>query len=386
MVTCVSILGSTGSIGRQSLDIISRMPNVKVAALTGGTNYELMAQQVRKFKPELAVMADFASMAQLADILSHDDLPTEFSYGEEGLIDAATIPEVDCVITAVVGMVGLKPTLAAIRARKRIGLANKETLVCAGELVMDEAEKHGVEIIPVDSEHSAIFQCLMGNTDRREVKRLILTCSGGPFFGKTREELQQVTKADALKHPNWKMGAKITIDCATLMNKGLEVIEAMRLYDMPLEQVDVVIHRQSIVHSMVEFVDGAVMAQMGAPDMRLPIQLALTYPERADCPVDALDLTTCGPLTFAHPDLERFPCLALAFACAKKGGTACPAMNGANEEAVAMYLRDEIGFYDIYRLVSAAVDAVPFIPNPTLEQILETDRLAREAVRTLSKS
>ena len=386
MVKKVSILGSTGSIGRQSLDIISRMPDVKVAALTGGTNYELMAQQVRQFKPELAVMADFASMAQLADILSHDDLPTAFSYGEEGLIDAATIPEVDCVITAVVGMVGLKPTLAAIRAGKRIGLANKETLVCAGELVMAEAEKYGVEIIPVDSEHSAIFQCLMGNTDRREVKRLILTCSGGPFYNKTPEELKTVTKADALKHPNWKMGAKITIDCATLMNKGLEVIEAMRLYRMPLEQVSVLVHRQSIVHSMVEFVDGAVMAQLGAPDMRLPIQLALTYPERMDCPVDPLDLTTCGALTFTHPDLERFPCLQLAFDCARKGGTACPAMNGANEEAVAMYLRDEIGFYDIYRLVSAAVEAVPFIQNPTLEQILETDRLAREAVRTLSKN
>ena len=386
MVKAVSILGSTGSIGRQTLDIISRMPDVKVVALTGGTNYELMAQQVRQFKPELAVMADFASMAQLADILSYDDLPTAFSYGEEGLIDAATIPEVDCVITAVVGMVGLKPTLAAIRAGKRIGLANKETLVCAGELVMAEAEKYGVEIIPVDSEHSAIFQCLMGNTDRREVKRLILTCSGGPFYNKTPEELKTVTKADALKHPNWKMGAKITIDCATLMNKGLEGIEAMRLYRMPLEQVSVLVHRQSIVHSMVEFVDGAVMAQLGAPDMRLPIQLALTYPERMDCPVDPLDLTTCGALTFTHPDLERFPCLQLAFDCAKRGGTACPAMNGANEEAVAMYLRDEIGFYDIYRLVSAAVDAVPFIQNPTLEQILETDRLAREAVRTLSKN
>ena len=223
----------------------------------------------------------------------------------------------------------------------------------------------------------------MGNHDRREVKRLILTCSGGPFYGKTPEELKTVTKADALKHPNWKMGAKITIDCATLMNKGLEVIEAMRLYRMPIEKVSVLVHRQSIVHSMVEFVDGAVMAQLGAPDMRLPIQLALTYPERMDCPVDALDLTTCGALTFVHPDLERFPCLALAYACGKKGGTACPAMNGANEEAVAMYLRDEIGFYDIYRLVSAAVEAVPFIQNPTLEQILEADRLAREAVRKL---
>ena len=385
MVKTVSILGSTGSIGRQSLDIISRMPDVKVAALTGGTNYELMAQQVRKFKPELAVMADFASFESLQQLLMEDDLPTEFSYGEAGLIDAATIPEVDCVITAVVGMVGLKPTLAAIRAGKRIGLANKETLVCAGELVMAEAEKHGVEIIPVDSEHSAIFQCLMGNTDRREVRRLILTCSGGPFYNKSPEELKTVTKADALKHPNWKMGAKITIDCATLMNKGLEVIEAMRLYRMPIEQVDVVVHRQSIVHSMVEFVDGAVMAQMGAPDMRLPIQLALTYPERMECPVDGLDLLTCGPLTFTKPDMENFPCLALAYRCGKQGGTACPVMNGANEEAVAMYLRDEIGFYDIYRLVSAAVDAVPFIQNPTLEEILESDRLAREMVRKLAK-
>ena len=383
MVKNVSILGSTGSIGRQSLDIISRMSDVKVVALTGGTNYELMAEQVRKFRPELVVMADFASFESLQQLLLEDDLPTEFSYGEEGLIDAATIPEVDCVITAVVGMVGLKPTLAAIRAGKRIGLANKETLVCAGELVMAEAEKQGVEIIPVDSEHSAIFQCLMGNNDRREVKRLILTCSGGPFYGKTPEELKTVTKADALKHPNWKMGAKITIDCATLMNKGLEVIEAMRLYRMPIEKVSVLVHRQSIVHSMVEFVDGAVMAQLGAPDMRLPIQLALTYPQRLDCPVDALDLTTCGALTFVHPDLERFPCLALAYECGKKGGTACPAMNGANEEAVAMYLREEIGFYDIYRLVSAAVEAVPFIQNPTLEQILEADRLAREAVRKL---
>ncbi len=383
MVKTVSILGSTGSIGRQSLDIISRMEGIRVAALTAGSSVEIMAEQCRRFRPELAVMATEEAADKLKKALSGLDI--RISWGEAGLIEAATIPEVDCVITAVVGMVGLNPTLAAIRAGKRIGLANKETLVCAGELVMDEAEKYGVEIIPVDSEHSAIFQCLMGNTDRREVKRLILTCSGGPFYNKTPEELKTVTRADALKHPNWKMGAKITIDCATLMNKGLEVIEAMRLYRMPLEKVSVLVHRQSIVHSMVEFVDGAVMAQLGAPDMRLPIQLALTYPARLDCPVDALDLTTCGALTFAHPDLERFPCLQLAFDCAKKGGSACPAMNGANEEAVAMYLRDEIGFYDIYRLVSAAVEAVPFIQNPTLEQILETDRLAREAVRTLSE-
>ena len=383
MVKYVSILGSTGSIGRQSLDIISRLTDVKVAALTAGTSVDMMAQQCRDFLPELAVMATREAALELAREIK--DLPIRVNWGEEGLIEAATVPKADCVITAVVGMVGLKPTLAAIRAGKRIGLANKETLVCAGELVMDEAEKCGTEIIPVDSEHSAIFQCLMGSGDKKEVKRLILTCSGGPFFGKTHEELQKVTKADALKHPNWKMGAKITIDCSTLMNKGLEVIEAMRLYRMPLEKVDVVIHRQSIVHSMVEFVDGAVMAQMGTPDMRLPIQLALTYPERIPCPVDGLDLLTCGSLTFSKPDLENFPCLALAYRCAKLGGTACPVMNGANEEAVAMYLRDEIGFYDIYRLVSSAVDQVPFIQNPTLEEILESDRQSREAVRKLAK-
>lgn len=383
MVNYVSILGSTGSIGRQSLDIISRLTDVKVAALTAGTSVDMMAQQCRDFLPELAVMATREAALELAREIK--DLPIRVNWGEEGLIEAATVPKADCVITAVVGMVGLKPTLAAIRAGKRIGLANKETLVCAGELVMDEAEKCGTEIIPVDSEHSAIFQCLMGSGDKKEVKRLILTCSGGPFFGKTHEELQKVTKADALKHPNWKMGAKITIDCSTLMNKGLEVIEAMRLYRMPLEKVDVVIHRQSIVHSMVEFVDGAVMAQMGTPDMRLPIQLALTYPERIPCPVDGLDLLTCGALTFSKPDLENFPCLALAYRCAKLGGTACPVMNGANEEAVAMYLRDEIGFYDIYRLVSSAVDMVPFIQNPTLEEILESDRQARAAVRKLAK-
>ena len=378
MVKCVSILGSTGSIGRQSLDIISHLPDVKVAALTAGTSVERMAEQCREFLPELAVMATQEAAQQLKNEIS--DLPVRVSFGEEGLIEAATIASADCVITAVVGMVGLKPTLAAIRAGKRIGLANKETMVCAGELVMAEARKYGVEIIPVDSEHSAIFQCLMGCEDPKEIKRLVLTCSGGPFFGMNKEQLQHVTKADALKHPNWKMGAKITIDCATLMNKGLEVIEAMRLYEMPIDQVDVVIHRQSIIHSMVEFVDGAVMAQMGAPDMRLPIQLALTYPQRTVCPVDPLDLLKCGPLTFSAPDLECFPCLALAMECAQKGGTACPVMNGANEEAVAKFLRDEIGFYDIYRLVRHAVDTVPFIQNPTLDEILEADRLARICV------
>lgn len=256
--------------------------------------------------------------------------------------------------------------------------------MCAGELVMAEAEKYHTEIIPVDSEHSAIFQCLMGSRDKTEVKKILLTCSGGPFFGKTREELKSVTKADALRHPNWKMGAKITIDCSTLMNKGLEVIEAMRLYDVPLEQIQVLIHRQSIVHSMVEFVDGAVMAQMGAPDMRLPIQLALTYPQRTACPVDPLDLTAV-PLTFSHPDLEAFPCLQLAMDAAKQGGTTCAVMNGANEEAVAMFLDDKIGFYDIYDLVRGAMTAIEPIQNPTLEQILDADAAARAYVRSNAK-
>ncbi len=379
MVNCVSVLGSTGSIGRQSLDVISRLGGVRVAALTAGSSVQVMAQQCRQFRPRLAVMATQQAAQALAQELRGQQI--EIAWGEDGLIQAATLPEADCVITAVVGMVGLKPTLAAIRAKKRIGLANKETLVCAGELVMAEAEKYGAQIVPVDSEHSAIFQCLMGCGDRKEVHKILLTCSGGPFFGMEAEQLRRVTKADALKHPNWKMGPKITVDCATLMNKGLEVIEAMRLYRVPLEQVEVLIHRQSIVHSLVEFADGAVMAQLGTPDMRLPIQLALTYPERVESPVERLDLTKCAALTFCHPDYEKFPCLALARDCAKRGGTACPAMNGANEEAVALFLADKIGFYDIYRLVAQAVEQVPFIQNPTLEEILEADRLARLAVR-----
>ena len=378
MVKCVSILGSTGSVGRQSLDIIDHL-QIPVAALTAGTNVQRMAQQCRKYRPSLAVMATQEAAEALQQQIS--DLPIRVAWGEEGLIEAAAVPQADCVITAIVGMLGLKPTLAAIKEKKRIGLANKETLVCAGELVMSEAKKYGAEIVPVDSEHSAIFQCLMPSLDCRQVKRIILTCSGGPFFGLTKQQLMKVTKDDALRHPTWKMGAKITIDCATLMNKGLEVIEAMRLYGLPLEQVDVVIHRQSIVHSMVEFSDGAVMAQLGAPDMRLPIQLAMTYPERCDSPVDKLDLLNCPPLSFTAPDMDAFPCLALARACAKAGGTACPVMNGANEEAVALYLQDKISFYDIYDLVSNAVDQVPFIGEPNLEQILEADRLARRSVK-----
>lgn len=377
MVNCVSILGSTGSIGRQSLDIVAHL-NIPVAALTAGTNVERMAAQCRRFRPKLAVMATYEAALSLQEQLS--DLDIAVSWGEEGLIRAAEHPDADCVITAVVGMLGLKPTLSAIAAGKRIGLANKETLVCAGELVMEQAKLHGVQIIPVDSEHSAIFQCLMPSLNCRQVRRLILTCSGGPFYGMSLEQLKKVTKADALRHPTWKMGAKITIDCATLMNKGLELIEAMRLYDLPVEKVDVLIHRQSIVHSLVEYDDGAVMAQLGVPDMRLPIQLAMTYPDRTSCPVERLDLTTCGSLSFAQPDMQAFPCLALARKCAKLGGTACAVMNGANEAAVALYLEDRIGFYDIYRLVSQAVDTVDFIARPSLEQILEADRQARAYV------
>lgn len=379
MIKCVCILGSTGSIGRQSLDVVRMYPQIRVGALTAGSSIARLAEQCREFRPELAVVATKEGADELKQAIR--DLPTRVLWGEEGLLAAATLEEADCVITAVVGMLGLKPTLAAIRAGKRIGLANKETLVCAGELVMAQAKQWGTEIVPVDSEHSAIFQCLMGCGDRREVRRLLLTCSGGPFFGMDREALSTVTKADALKHPNWKMGPKITIDCATLMNKGLEVIEAMRLYDLPLEQVDVLIHRQSIVHSLVEFNDGAIMAQLGTPDMRLPIQLAMTYPERLPSPVDRLDLTQCAALTFVKPDLEAFPCLALARDCARRGGNLCAAMNGANEEAVAMFLRDEIGFYDIYRLVQKAVEETPFLSAPALEEILETDRLARLSVK-----
>ena len=378
MTKYLSVLGSTGSIGRQTLEVVELMPEIKVVALTAGGNVQRMLEQCRKFKPELAVMAEEAAAAELKKALGSE--PIRVLWGMEGLIAAAEYEKADTVVTAVVGMLGLRPTLAAIRRKKRIALANKETLVCAGELVMQQAREYGAEIIPVDSEHSAIFQCLMGSRGKEEVRRLILTCSGGPFFGKSQEELAKVTKADALRHPNWKMGNKITIDCATLMNKGLEVIEAMRLYDLPLGQVDVVIHRQSIVHSLVEFRDGAVMAQLGTPDMRVPIRLALTYPHRGENPAEPLDLLSCGALTFQKPDEEAFPCLALAKEAANRGGTACSVMNGANEAAVALYLREEIGFYDIPRLVRRAMDAVPFVENPDLNEILEADRAARKAV------
>ena len=377
MTNKLSILGSTGSIGRQTLDVAEQM-GLSVAALTAHSSVERMEEQVRQFKPRLAVLTDASAAKDLAVRIADTD--TRVLGGFDALEDAATAEEADTVVTAVVGMVGLKPTLAAIREKKRIALANKETLVCAGRLVMDAADRYGTEIIPVDSEHSAIIQCLQGCADRREIKRLILTCSGGPFYGMTREEAAGMTRADALKHPNWKMGPKITVDCATLMNKGLEVIEAMRLYRLPLEQVDVVIHRQSIVHSFVEYNDGAVLAQLGTPDMRLPIRYAMTYPERGDNPAEPLDLLSCPPLTFAAPDRVVFPCLRLAEEAATEGGTACAILNGANEEAVRLFLNDQIGFYDIPRLVAEARAKVPVVHDPSLEDILAADAAARRSV------
>ena len=377
MTNVVSILGSTGSIGRQTLDVAESL-GVRVAALTANCDVARMTEQCRKYKPALAVMMDGQKARELKDSLV--DMNIRVASGMEGLIEAAQLPDADTVVTAVSGMVGLRPTLAAIEAKKRIALANKETLVCAGELVMARARERGAEIIPVDSEHSAIFQCLIGCRDKGAIRKLILTCSGGPFYGKTRGELEKMTKADALRHPNWTMGAKITIDCATLMNKGLEVIEAMRLYDLPLEKVTAVIHRQSIVHSLVEFRDGAVMAQLGAPDMRIPIGLAMTYPARAENPAPALDLLSCGELSFAPIDEAAFPCFALAKQAARTGGSCCAAMNAANEEAVALYLQEKIRFYDIADAVQQAM-ALPVEQNPTLEEILSVDAAARELVR-----
>ncbi|MCI9347912.1 MAG: 1-deoxy-D-xylulose-5-phosphate reductoisomerase [Oscillibacter sp.] len=377
MSKTISILGSTGSIGRQTLDVAEQM-GLRVAALTAQSSVERLEEQARKFQPRLAVLTDEAAAKDLKVRLA--DTPVRVIGGTAGLLEAAVLPEADTVVTAVVGMVGLKPTLAAIGQKKRIALANKETLVCAGELVMDAAAESGAEIVPVDSEHSAIFQCVQGCGDRREIKRLILTCSGGPFYGMTAEEVGKMTRADALKHPNWKMGPKITVDCATLMNKGLEVIEAMRLYRLPLEQVDVVIHRQSIVHSLVEFRDGAVLAQLGTPDMRLPIRYAMTYPARGENPAEPLDLLTCPPLTFAEPDRETFPCLRLAEVAAVKGGTACTILNAANEEAVRLFLADCIGFDDIFRLTIEAMTDIPVTLNPSLEDILAADAEARTQI------
>ena len=377
MTKTITILGSTGSIGRQTLSVAEEL-GLRVAALTAERNVDLMEAQCRKYRPRLAVLANETAAEELKVRLA--DMNIRVLAGAEALCEAAALPEADTVVAAVCGFAALRPTLTAIREKKRIALANKETMVCAGELMQAAARESGAEIIPVDSEHSAIFQCLMGCRDKNEVKRLILTCSGGPFFGKTCEDLAGMTKSDALRHPNWKMGAKITVDCATLMNKGLEVIEAMRLYALPLSKVEAVIHRQSVVHSLVEFVDGAVLAQLGVPDMRIPIGLAMTYPNRAHNPAPALDLMTCGPLTFDAIDETAFPCFALAKQAAQTGGTACTAMNAANEEAVGLFLQDRIGFYDIADAVEAAL-RLPVVQEPSLADIFEADRLARVHTR-----
>lgn len=376
----LSILGSTGSIGRQTLDV-ARSHGMTVAALTANRDVVAMEDQCRAFEPALAVMMDPAAAKDLRLRLA--DTPVRVAGGMEGLLEAAAFPSVDTVVVAVVGIVGLRPTLAAIEAGKRVALANKETMVCGGELVMDAAAARGVDVVPVDSEHSAIFQCLQGCRDRGEVKRLILTASGGPFFGYTREQLADVTLKEALNHPNWSMGAKVTVDSATLMNKGLELIEAMRLYRMPAEKISIVVHRESIVHSLVEYCDNAVLAQLGAADMRLPIQYALTWPDRAAAVAPGLDLLQCPTLTFAQPDREAFPCLALAEAAARTGGTATVALNGANEAAVGLFLQEAVSFTAIPELVNKVLSSLPVIQTPSLEDIWAVDRAAREAVAGL---
>ena len=375
MTRTISILGATGSIGRQSLEVIAAC-GIRAAALTTNRNVKLLEEQCRCFLPELAVAFDPQAAAELKIRLA--DTPVRVAQGMDGLLEAAALPQADTVLTAVVGMVGLRPTLAAIAQGKRIALANKETLVCAGELVMEEAARCGAQIVPVDSEHSALFQCLQGNRDRGEVKRLILTCSGGPFFGRSTEELRGITRADALQHPNWSMGAKITVDSATLMNKGLEFIEAMRLYQMPPEKILIAIHRESIIHSLVEYCDNAILAQLGTPDMRLPIQYALTWPERCPGPAKELDLFSCPPLTFARPDLETFRCLKLALEAAERGGLACAVLNGANEAAVGLFLQEKIGFCEIADRVAQALSRVPQGDHRDLDAILAADQLARK--------
>ena len=374
MSKCISLLGSTGSIGRQSLEVIAAC-GMTVAALTAHRDVARMEEQCRRFRPGLAVMTDPAAADHLRVKLA--DTAVRVVSGPEGLVEAATLEEADTVLTAVVGMVGLVPTLAAVERGKRIALANKETLVCAGELVMEGAERCGAQIVPVDSEHSAIFQCLQGSTDRGEVKRLILTASGGPFWGWDREAIASATVEQALNHPNWSMGAKITVDSATLMNKGLEFIEAMRLYRMPPEKIAIVIHRESIIHSLVEYCDNAALAQLSVPDMRLPIQYALTWPARTAAVAKPLDLLACPPLTFHAPDYEAFPCLSLALEAARTGGTATAVLNGANEAAVGLFLAGKIPFGDIARRVERALAGVPTVQSPTLEDVLAADEAAR---------
>ncbi len=374
---CISLLGSTGSIGRQALEVIAA-EDMAVAALTANRDVDRLEAQCRRFRPALAVMMDPAAASELRVRLA--DTPIRVAAGMDGLLEAAVLPQADTVLTAVVGIVGLRPTLSAVEAGKRIALANKETLVCGGELVMDGAARSGAEIVPVDSEHSALFQCLQGCRDRGAVRRLILTASGGPFWGWRAEQLAHVTVEQALAHPNWSMGAKISVDSATMMNKGLEFIEAMRLYRMPPEKISIVIHRESIIHSLVEYSDHAILAQLGAPDMRLPIQYALTWPRRSEGVAKPLDLLTCPPLTFHAPDCEAFPCLRLALEAARTGGTATAVLNGANEAAVGQFLAGKLSFAGIAQKVEEALAAIPAVQSPGLEEILAADEAARALV------
>ena len=377
MKKTVSILGSTGSIGTQSLVVCKKM-GYRVHALTAHSNWKLLEQQVREFSPAIVVLTDPDAAEQLR--LALQDTKTTVLSGMDGILEVVSHKEQDTVINALMGVAGLLPTVRAIEAGNNVALANKETLVAGGKLVTDLVRKKGVLLTPIDSEHSAIFQCLQGNTTD-SVQRLIITASGGPFYGKSREELKGIRKEQALRHPNWSMGAKITIDSSTLMNKGLEFIEAMWLFSMPPEKIQIVVHPQSIIHSMVEYVDGSVMAQMGAPDMMIPIQYALTWPERFDSPAKRLDLLSCGNLTFGKPDLETFTCLADCIEAAKRGGLYPCIVNGANEEAVSLFLQDRIGYLDLFAAVRAALDHFAPGDYTSAEEILEADRMAREFVR-----
>ncbi len=377
MVHSISILGCTGSIGRQTAAVAEHL-GLRVAALTAQRKIDLLEQQARLFKPSFIAVYD--ETAAKAFKIAVADTSIRVGSGMEGLLEAATLPETDCVVTAVSGAVGLKPTLAAIDERKRIALANKETLVCAGDLVMARAGERGAEIVPVDSEHSAIFQCLTGR-GKGELSKILLTGSGGPFRGRKREELEHITPEEAVRHPNWSMGAKISVDSSTLMNKGLEFVEAMHLFAVKPEGIQVVIHPQSVIHSMVELVDGTVIAQLGVPDMGLPIQLALTWPERKPSLFQHMDFWQLRDLSFEEPDLVNFPCLRLSMDCASRGGTAPCVMSAANEVAVHKFLRHELGYNRIYDAAAEAVERIGSVPASDLETILAADEAARAFVR-----
>ena len=378
----ISILGSTGSIGTQTLEVVRANPDMKVAALAAGSRVDLMEAQIREFRPRAACMFSAEAAADLKERVK--DLPVKILSGMEGLTELAVLPEADTVLTAVVGMVGIRPTLAAIEAGKDIALANKETLVCAGHLIMPLAAEKGVKILPVDSEHSAIFQCLQGNKGN-PVSRILLTASGGPFRGKTKEELKNIRVEDALKHPNWVMGRKITIDSSTMVNKGLEVMEARWLFDVTLDQIEVVVQPQSVIHSMVEFADGAVMAQLGTPDMKLPIQYALTWPERRFLAGSRLDFRSLAGLTFEAPDPENFPGLALAFRAGRTGGSLPTVFNAANEWAVARFLDRKLSYLSIAESIQAAMESHHVVENPSVEEILEAERETYAALNQLQE-